>query len=519
MKFTRRSLLAGSVAVAGGRWITPSWAAPAETPSMPVAGINLAGAEFGKLPGKNGHEYQYPGAKHIDYYRGLGFGLIRLPFKWERLQPQLSAPFDAGEWARLAAVVEKATAAGMQVVLDPHNYAKRRIADDGWSKEHGIGSDAVPTEAFLDFWARLAAPYRDNDRVVLGLMNEPVAVKVEPWLEIVNRTIAAIRGTGTRNLILVPGIEYSGAHSWLRLRNTVMAGVVDPGGRFAFDVHQYFDPDSSGTKPDTVSGTIGSERIEAFQAWAREHGFKAVLGEFNGPRTPAGLNALHDLCQEMSANPDVWLGWAAWAGGPRWPEKEMFTLEPWRDGRIREQTAVLAHYAKPSSADYWVSSGAVLDLDLARGRSFGASVDTTPKPKGLALDAPAAMPQAVSELMQRDQFTLVVETRNLPATQQALVLLAGGLVRRMPDGAIEAVGLRTDPQPLRNWSMKRRVALSVDRAGGRVAIGATGAKAVAGEARVDVPREVTAGGAGGALCRVTGYADFRPPEGLDGMLA
>jgi endoglucanase len=52
-----------------------------------------------------------------------------------------------------------------------------------------------------------------------------------------------------------------------------------------------------------------------------------------------------DICREMNANQDVWLGWAAWAGGPRWPPDDMFNLEPWPDGRMREQTAILRRYA------------------------------------------------------------------------------------------------------------------------------------------------------------------------------
>lgn len=52
----------------------------------------------------------------------------------------------------------------------------------------------------------------------------------------------------------------------------------------------------------------------------------------------------------MRANADVWLGWAAWAGGPRWPEAEFANLEPWSDGREREQTTVLKAYAQPRPA-------------------------------------------------------------------------------------------------------------------------------------------------------------------------
>jgi hypothetical protein len=128
------------------------------------------------------------------------------------------------------------------------------------------------------------------------------------------------------------------------------------------------------------------------------------------------------------------------------------------------------------------------------------------------------------DLMGHEAFTLMIEIRELPVTPTACTVLAANgqpMIQRMPDGALAAFGLRTDTQPLRNWKSKRRVALAVDRAGGRVAIGVTGAKAVAGEARPDLSGDVTAGGAGtaGYLCRVTGWADYRPPDQLDAMLA
>jgi endoglucanase len=231
------------------------------------------------------------------------------------------------------------------VVLDPHNYAKRRLAAEGWKTEHLIGSREVPAAAFAEFWARLAKAFSFDDRIIFGLMNEPTGIAAEAWLGIVNPTLAAIRQTGAANLVLVPGVEYTGAHSWLRVGNQAMARVVDPGARFAFEVHQYFDGNSSGTHPDAVSATIGSERIKDFQLWARRSGFRAFLGEFNGGRNPTSYKALDDICREMNANQDVWLGWAAWAGGPRWPPDDMFNLEPWPDGRMREQTAILRRYA------------------------------------------------------------------------------------------------------------------------------------------------------------------------------
>ena len=259
----------------------PVWRVASAAPKpAQLWGVNLAGADFGELLGKNGTEYGYPTPGNIEYYARLGFTLVRIPFKWERMQPDLDAPLAEAELALLTAVVDQARQHGLTVVLDPHNYARRRLRGDGWQSEFAIGSAEVPLASFLDFWRRLADVFKQRDDVIFGLMNEPADMSASLWLDIANATIAAIRATGAANMLFVPGTAYSGAHSWLEAGNTIMERVADPKGNFAIEVHQYLDRDSSGTKSTAVSSSIGSERLEAFQGWARKRGLRAFLGEY-----------------------------------------------------------------------------------------------------------------------------------------------------------------------------------------------------------------------------------------------
>jgi endoglucanase len=344
---TRRSVVCGGLALTlGGAASIPRAQGASEQRKLALAGVNLAGAEFGKVPGRYSFDYAYPPPATIDYYAGLGFNLIRVPFRWERLQPRLGAPLAGDEQERLSAVVERAAALGQSVIIDPHNYARRRVEDDGWRTDHDIGTDAVPVGAFADFWGRIAEAYKANPSVIFGLMNEPAGIAVSAWLPAANAAVASIRTTDASNLILVPGVAYTGAHSWISSGNIQMRGIIDPANRFAFEVHQYLDQDSSGTSPNAVSATIGSERIRAFQDWARENGFAAVLGEFGVADNELSLEALRDLCGMLETNSDVWLGWTAWAGGTWWPQDYMFNLGPSKDGHIRRQTAILADYAR-----------------------------------------------------------------------------------------------------------------------------------------------------------------------------
>jgi len=486
---------------------------------FPSGGVNLAGAEFGSIPGVHGREYLYPSAENFDYFRNLGFTLIRLPFKWERLQPDPNSAFAASEQKLLIDTVRHATRNGQSLIIDPHNFAKRRLAADGWSAEHEIGSTQVPISAFGDFWSRLAALFKSDGRVLFGLMNEPVGIGIDDWLRCANAAIAAIRQTGAENLILVPGIGYTGAHSWQRLGNVAMANVVDPLNHFAFEVHQYFDSDSSGTKPNAVSGTIGSERIASFQKWAREHNFKAFLGEFNGGRNPTAYSALDDLCQEMIANPDVWLGWTAWAGGPRWPEDEMFNLQPWHDGRIREQTAILARYARPSSPSFWVADGAVVDLDFARNRFYGAD-----KPINREA-ASIRAPDTLVALLRASAFTLVIEIHEPEGSSPGWDLAQAdgvSLLQRTTSGAVTAFGsLQTAVPSSYDRQTKRRIAVTTDRRTGQLLVGVTGAPSVRGAVPQVQMNDITftQASGGGTIRRITGYPRFSAAGDLDALCA
>ena len=341
--------------------------------ALDYSGVNLSGAEFGEsqLPGTYGSHYTYPTFAEIDYYREVGMNVIRVPFRWERLQRSLYGGLDGAEFARLSAVVGYAASTGVTVLLDPHNYARYNGGV--------IGSAAVPHAAFADFWSRLAQQFKGNPRVWFGLMNEPHDMATEQWLAAANAAIAAIRAAGAQNLILVPGNAWTGAHSWSQSwygtpNATVMRGIVDPAHNFAFEAHQYLDADSSGTSAQIASAAIGSQRLAGFTSWLRANGYRGFLGEFAvaGSSIGAGLGdeALHDVLGYLDANSDVWIGWTFWAGGPWWGEY-MFTLEPVALGQPNEtdrpQLAVMEPHLLPEPSWAWIA-GAATVTSLARQR-------------------------------------------------------------------------------------------------------------------------------------------------------
>src|ERR1700754_5240136 len=119
---SRRAVLHSSIAAATASLLggADASALTRRRPSGPLGGINLAGADFGSIPGKHGRDYLYPTNLSVRYYNSLGFQLFRLPFKWERLQPDLNEPFSPGEQDLLVNFVRDVIASGSHVILDPH---------------------------------------------------------------------------------------------------------------------------------------------------------------------------------------------------------------------------------------------------------------------------------------------------------------------------------------------------------------------------------------------------------------
>lgn len=297
------------------------------------AGVNLAGAEFD-------HGTFWPSTAEVNYFRAAGMNVVRVPFRWERLQPVLSGPLDATQLTNLQRVVADARSAGAHVILDPHNYARYN--------GNLIGSGAVPRAAFTDFWNRLATVFRDEPQVIFGLMNEPNSMPTEDWLLAANAGIAGIRSAGATQWVLVPGNAWTGAHSWLQNwygtpNGTVMSGVVDPLDHYAYELHQYFDGDYSG-QSSWCNASNGAAQLTAVTQWLRERGKRGFLGEFAGGANDDCRTAVTNALAYLANNTDVWLGWSWWAAGPQWGEY-MFTLEPTSNFTVdRPQMAWLRPY-------------------------------------------------------------------------------------------------------------------------------------------------------------------------------
>ena len=295
-------------------------------PSLPLRGINLAGGEFAGhvLPGVHGQNYFFPTQGDIEAYADFGMQVIRLPFKWERLQPKLNGSLDEEHLGYISAVIDEAQKHNVLVILDVHNF--------GTYRKKLIGSKDVPTAAFAELWAQLATYFKDQPNVIFGLMNEPHKHNASDWSDIAQKAVTAIRTVGAKQTILVPGTYYSAAHKWLKKDGKLSNGealstLYDPLDNIVFEAHFYFDRNSSGTHTDCVSETIGVERLESFTGWLRENGYKGFLSEFGISKDYLCNVALDKTLAYMDENSNVWYGWTYWAASKQFGDY-MFNIYP-----------------------------------------------------------------------------------------------------------------------------------------------------------------------------------------------
>lgn len=332
---------------------------PAEPPTLPprrelpwTVGVNLASAAFGGVyPGVLGTHYGWPQADDLDYHKARGMELIRLPFRWERVQQTLYGPLDPAELGRLDAFLDLAEQRGMLVIPDLHNFGRYTIN----GTQHIVGSPEVPRSAFADVWNRLTAHLKHRDCIwAWGIMNEPYAMGSHTWKTTAQLGINAVRAHDLTRPILIGGDGYSGAHSWLKY-SADLHELVDPANDLIFEAHQYFDSDHSGRYVGSYDAEgaypdAGIDRLAPFVGWLRQHGLRGFIGEYGVPDDdPRWLVVLDRTLAYMKANN---LPGTYWAAGPRWGSYKLRSnIRPAHD-ESPQMRAMLPHVTGPGTR-YW----------------------------------------------------------------------------------------------------------------------------------------------------------------------
>ncbi|PPJ61367.1 hypothetical protein CBER1_09462 [Cercospora berteroae] len=296
-----------------------SSAATRGSTGVSYAGVNIAGLDFGCDTSGNCQTSNVvdPGQDGIDQIKHFinddGLNTFRLPVGWQFLvNNQVGGSLDATNFATYDKLVQGCVDAGAELcIIDIHNYAR-------WNGAI-VGQGGPSNTEFASLWSLLASKYKNNNKVVFGIMNEPHDVDIGKWATTVQAAVTAIRQAGaTSNKILLPGNDWTYASSYISDGSAeALSAVKNLDGsttNLIFDVHQYLDPDGSGTHTSCV--TDNADSFRELGDYLRHNKRQAILTETGGGSTDE--TCLANLCKQfdvLNEYSDVYLGWTGWAAG------------------------------------------------------------------------------------------------------------------------------------------------------------------------------------------------------------
>jgi len=210
------------------------------TDTLPF-GVNLAGAEFGQsnMPGVYNTDYTYPTVATIDYFAAKGFKLLRIPFRWERVQHAMGAELDAAELNRLTAFTDTCAVRGIQVILDMHNYGRYRIGNTDYSLGLGQKGDTITKAYFGNVWRKLADVFKTRTNIYgYDIMNQPDSMPYYTWVLAAQECIDSIRTTDTKTPVLIEGTNRSLVECWA-ICNSLLGKIADPYNKIIYSAHNF----------------------------------------------------------------------------------------------------------------------------------------------------------------------------------------------------------------------------------------------------------------------------------------
>lgn len=212
-------------------------------------GVTLAGAEFGSITASSrgvvGRDYFYEPEGSYAYLASKGVRTLRLPLRWERVQPTLGGSFSSLELEKIHQALTFSNKYGIKVIIDLHNYGGY-MTHSGWrTVGDGLERDLV------EFWRTFAEKFKEEPALLgYGIMNEPhdtaldgstkdVSKGARGWEGVAQQVVDAIRDVDRSSVIFVPGYDWSSLVRFKELHP--QAWIKDPSDNVRYEVHHYWD--------------------------------------------------------------------------------------------------------------------------------------------------------------------------------------------------------------------------------------------------------------------------------------
>jgi len=310
-------------------------------------GVNIAGAEGGGTAGTPNVNYIYPRAVDFDYFKSKGLTLVRIPFRWQRVQHTVGGPLDTEiDILKLKEVVKMAEDRGIKVMLDMHDYGRLTIA----GTEYIIGkTDNLTIAHFVDVWTKLALEFKDFTNIWgYDLMNEPHDMGTCSLYKTYQAVVNGIRTVDTNTPIVLEGSSWASAYNWPGVNvSDSLKLIVDPSNKIIYEAHCYFDYNASGQynnnyDTEVKTSQIALIRLKPFVDWLKKNNKVGMIGECGVPNNDVRWLTMLDGALTYLRDNDV--SFTYWAAGSWWGGYPM-SIQPNGSGVIdKVQMSILEKY-------------------------------------------------------------------------------------------------------------------------------------------------------------------------------
>lgn len=188
-----------------------------DEPMKLYRGINFGGY-FSQCEHSLKHYETFITKEDVKRVVDLGFDHIRLPIDYEVLETEEGEEYLEGI-AYVNQFLMWCKEYNIDVVLDLHKAYGYDFNDAGDELKNTLFSNVDLQNRFVDLWVRIAQRYGKLDYVAFELLNEVVEEQVaEPWNQLIDATVDAIRRHAPDTPIIYGGIQWNSART-LKLLN------------------------------------------------------------------------------------------------------------------------------------------------------------------------------------------------------------------------------------------------------------------------------------------------------------
>jgi len=168
------------------------------------------------FPGTLAHIKSFLGVEDFQRIKQWGFNHVRLPVDYFNVFSKEGLKADEAVLALLDQAVSEIRKEGLQVILDLHKCPGHDF-HEGTKYAQAFFSDASVREDAKRVWAQLAERYGQDEKVLLEILNEPVAPDNTTWNRVKDEMAAHIRKYASKATIVVGSNLWNNANTFAEL--------------------------------------------------------------------------------------------------------------------------------------------------------------------------------------------------------------------------------------------------------------------------------------------------------------